>query len=156
MADRRIIAVLLALGLLILAQGAPMAFGKTLTLLSEFEGRLVTEGDQPAAGVRLTRHWKWAWTGDEGEDETVTGPDGRFRFPEVTGRSTMAGIVPHTPSITQEIKAHGPAGSVEIWYADKRNYKPDGELGRPIRAVCHLDREPSADGLFWGTCEEDR
>ncbi len=133
-----------------------MAFGKELVLASEFRGQLVTDGGTPAPGIRITRSLNWGWGEEVIEDETETDAEGRFSFPKVTRRSLTAGILPHTPSIAQEMMAHGPSGAVNIWFADKANYKDQGELDRPIDVICHLDREPSADGLFWGTCEEAR
>lgn len=132
-----------------------MAFGKELVLASAFNGRLVISGGQPAGGIRITRSLNWGWGSEVITDETTTAGDGRFGFPKVTRRSLTAGIIPHTPSIAQEMIAHGPSGPVNIWFADKANYDDGGELGRPVSVVCHLDREPSADGLFWGTCVEE-
>ena len=151
---RWVIAILLCAALLGVVE-ISMAFGKTLVLCSPFSGLLVTEGGEAAHGVRLERTWLWGWNSRAGSDVAVTGPDGRFRFPAVTGRSVLASMLPHQPSTDQTIAAHGPDGPAEIWRASKSNYDMNGELsGRPINVTCHLDREPSADGLFWGTCEE--
>lgn len=136
-----------------------MAFGKTFVLCSQFNGRLVTGEDVPAAGVRVERSWEWGWTGDKGGDEAVTAADGSFSFPEVTGRSMTAGFVPHEPSVPQQITAHGPDGPVRIFSVEKNNYERDGELagrglsGPGINLVCRLDAKPSGDGPFWGTCQ---
>jgi len=134
--------------------GAPMAFGKPLVLCSEFLGQLVSDSGQPVAGIRLTRTWKWAWTGDSGTDTTESAADGRFRFPEVTGRSFFASVMPHEPSITQEIIAERDGGPLSIWFTGKLNYDRNGELGRPLDMLCHLDREPQSTRQYSGTCEE--
>jgi len=131
-----------------------MAFGKPLVLCSEFTGQLVSESGQPVAGVRLTRTWKWAWNGDTGRDVTESGTDGRFHFPEVTGRSLFASVMPHEPSITQEIIAERVNGPLSIWFTGKLNYERNGELGRPLDMICHIDREPQSSRLYSGTCEE--
>lgn len=140
---------------LIFVVGEPvMAFGKELVLASQFDGRLVRGDGSPAADIRLTRTLNWGWGSETITDETTSAADGSFSFPRVTRRSLTAGILPHTPSTAQEIIAHGPDGDVNIWFADKANYDENGELGHSIAVTCDLDREPSADALFWGTCFE--
>ncbi len=134
-----------------------MAFGRTFVLCSRFVGVLVTEGGKPAPGIKMVRSWNWGWNDRSGRDETVTGPDGRFEFAAVTGKSLTASIAPHEPSVRQEIIAHGARGAVTIWSVNKKNYDMDGELdGRAINVVCRVDREPSAQGLIWGTCVESK
>jgi hypothetical protein len=146
---------ILLLAAVLIGMESSMALGKTFVLCSPFSGVLVTKGGEPAGGVRLERTWQWGWNSKSGSDVAVTGPDGRFSFAEVTGSSLLASFAPHEPSVMQSITAQADGRQVEIWNANKRNYEMDGELdGRPIDVVCHLDREPSADGLFWGTCEE--
>jgi hypothetical protein len=143
--------------LAILAE-APMAFGKTLILASEFEGRLVDADGNPAAGVEVVRTWEWAWTSDTGSDSAQTDGDGRFSFGVVTGSSFSARLVPHQPVIHQEITANGPSGPVLLFSVDKQNYDPDSELfGRgltltKLNFVCRIDQEPGDTGAFWGTC----
>lgn len=151
----RLFVGILLLAALFIVMETSMAFGKTFVLCSPFSGVLVTKGGEPAEGVKLERRWEWGWNSKSGSDVAITGPDGRFRFPEVTGSSLFASIAPHEPSVMQSITAYADGRQVEIWNANKNNYDMDGELGgRPIDVVCHLDREPSANGLFWGTCEE--
>jgi hypothetical protein len=134
--------------------GAPMAFGKSFVLCSEFVGQLVSESGQPVSGVRLERTWEWAWNGESGTDVAESAADGRFRFPEVTGRSLFASLMPHEPSITQQIIARRPNGPLTIWYSGKLNYDRNGELGRPLDMICHIDREPQPSRWFEGVCEE--
>jgi len=134
--------------------GASMAFGKPLVLCSEFVGQLVTQGGQPVAGIRLIRTWNWAWKAESGTDVTESAADGTFRFPEVTGRSLFASLMPHEPSITQEIVAEREGGPVSIWFTGKLNYERNGELGRPLDMICHLDRDPQSTRLYSGICEE--
>lgn len=126
-------------------------------LASEVEGRLVADAEgTPVSGATVVRRWKWAWTGAEGEDRTTTDADGRFRFPEVTGRSLTAGIVPHEPSVDQDftVELGSDRPPLLILGLQKSNYDPDGETqGRPMRLRCRTDLEPDARGFYWGTCE---
>ena len=142
-----VIAVVLILG------GASMAFGKQVVLFSAVSGKLIDAAGNPQAGVRIER--KWDWKGSPKSDETVTGEDGTFQFPEVNDRSIMASVLPHEPVIGQDMIAHGPNGPVNIWGHTKHSYDANTELdGRPLNLSCRIDKEPSDDGLYWGTCVE--
>lgn len=147
--------ILTAAGLALL-MGFIMAFGKTLVLCSPLHGRLVTEDGKPAAGVRIERHWTWGWNDKQGTDSTATDDQGAFELPIVEGTSFWGSMMPHEPDIKQRIVAHGPNGEVEIWYASKKTYELNSEMeGRPVKVICRIDKEPSSDGLYWGTCTED-
>lgn len=139
-----------------------MAFGKTLVLASQFNGKLVDGSGAPQAGVKVTRTWTWDWGDETGTDETTTAGDGSFGFAEVTGRSWSAGLVPHTPSILHEVTAHGPQGPVLLFAYDKGSYQPDTEnrvddrlRGPGVNIICRIDLEPSIDGPFRGTCQPE-
>ena len=133
-----------------------MAFGKSFVLCSPFSGTAVIEGGKPVADVVIERRWVWSWNDETGSDRTVTDANGKFEFPLVEGSSMSAMFLPHEPNIRQTIIAHTPGGEVEIWNAIKATYEMNSEMdGRPIKVICHLDKEPSADGLYWGTCVED-
>lgn len=138
--------------------GATMALGQELVLCSEFEGRLVDRDGRAQLGVPVTRRWVWAWGEKSGEDRTETDAEGRFRFAEVRGTSWTASIVPHSPSVKQEVIAEAPSGPVLLYSIDKHNYDRDGELlgrgidGPGIRLTCRIDQEADGDGPFWGTC----
>jgi len=152
---KRIMLIPLSAFLIIL--GSHMAFGTTLTLFSELNGRLVTTQGEPVPGAQIKRTWKWAWNSSEGEDTTTTDQDGRFRFDKVTGSSWTAGILPHEPSVFQEITTQGEDGPVILWYARKSSYEDMSELeGRPFRLVCQLSKEPIEGALFYGTCVEEK
>ncbi|MFO7855086.1 MAG: carboxypeptidase-like regulatory domain-containing protein [Paracoccaceae bacterium] len=133
-----------------------MAFGGGLVLASATEGRLVDAGGAPAAGVVLRRRWSWGWTGREGEDRAETDAEGRFRFPEVTGSSLSARVMPHEPSVRVEIEAERGDGPLTILSYQKATYAAGWEAESAglseFRLLCRIDAEPSADGLFWGTC----
>jgi hypothetical protein len=136
---------------------AAMAFGGGLVLASATEGRLVDGEGAPAAGVTLRRRWSWGWTGAEGEDRAETDAEGRFRFPEVTGSSLTARIMPHEPSVRVEIEAErGEGGPLTLLSYQKATYAAGWEAEAAglsdFRVVCRIDAEPSDDGLFWGTC----
>jgi hypothetical protein len=148
------------LALIFLFTEAPMAFGKSLILASQFNGKLVDGSGAPQPGVKVERIWTWAWGDESGRDEAVTGEDGSFGFPEVTGSSWSAGIVPHSPSIRQEVTAEGPNGPVLLYSVNKSTYDRDSEnmlddrlKGPGVNLVCRIDLEPSGDGPFWGTCQ---
>ena len=137
-----------------------MAFGKTIHLFSEVHGTLVDGSGQPAAGVTVRRSWNATGPRKSGADETTTGADGGFRFPEVTAKSFLAGITPQAATVIQEIRATHPDGRDVLLYAlDKSNYDRDGELARSpytgpgLNMTCNIDAEPSDSGWFWGTCQ---
>lgn len=149
-----LIAVLLTIA------GGSMAFGKTLILFSEVNGKLVDAAGAPAAGLPVRRTWDADGPNVQGEDTTTTAEDGSFTFPEVTHSSFWASIVPQSATIVQEIRATGADGYEKLLYAlDKSNYERDGELNRSpykgpgINITCRIDAEPSDAGWFWGTCQ---
>lgn len=137
-----------------------MAFGKTLILASQFNGKLIDASGAPQAGVQVERTWTWAWGDESGRDEATTAEDGSFSFPEVTGSSWSAGLIPHSPSIEQEVIAQGGDGPVLLYAANKSTYDRDSEnnlderlKGPGVNLTCRIDLKPSADGPFWGTCQ---
>ena len=134
-----------------------MALGKTFVLCSPFSGTAVTQSGEPAAGIEIERTWVWGWNDKSGTDRTVTDENGKFEFPIVEGSSFTASFLPHEPHVDQRIIAHPASGDVEIWFAAKKTYELNSEMeGRPTKVVCDLDKKPSADGLYWGTCVEDK
>lgn len=134
-------------------------FAKTYVMASRMEGVLVDGAGRPAAGVRVTRRWSWAWNGRNGADVTVTDAQGRFVFDEVRLAPGLTGRLPHAPGIGIEVTADLPGtsgGALTVLDLKKRNYESDGELdGRPFRIRCRTDIEPDARGFFWGTCVLD-
>lgn len=132
-----------------------MAFGKTITLFSEFNGRLVDGSGVPQADIQVVRSWRRNPEDAPTVDATVTDADGSFHFPAVTTTSFMASFLPGTPVIAQEISAQGPNGDVMLWKTVKTNFGDNGELdGRPLNLECRLDAEPDGEGPAWGTCRE--
>lgn len=135
-----------------------MALGGSFILASALEGQVVDTAGAPAADLALERRWSWPWTGETGAQTARTDAEGRFAFPEVTGRSLTAGWVPHEPNVRAELVAEGPEGPVMLLAIAKSSYAAGSEalkvgLSPPLRVRCRIDAEPSADGLYWGTCE---
>jgi hypothetical protein len=127
------------------------------------------------ANTEIERHWRWEWTGKEGMDTTMTDSEGRFSFPEVTGRSLTAGILPHQPVIHQDMYAKSPSGKERFYRLTKKDYDLYGEVSiyyiyknleyvpHPIKLKCLLipgykyDHERDKDiPYFADTCMEDR
>jgi len=136
--------------------GVSMAFGKTYILCSPFSGTAITTEGKPISGVEIERKWVWGWNGKSGVDRTTTDKQGKFYFPVVTSSSLTASFLPHEPDVSQQITAKTTEGNVEIWYASKKSYELNSEMdGQPIKVLCYLDKKPSADGLYWGTCIKD-
>jgi len=134
---------------------AGVALDAEITFFSESSGLLVDGGGNPQAGIRVVRSWKRTPEHEPMIDETVTSPSGAFSFPAATGTRPMAGRLPGTPVIRQEITAFGPGGPVTLGRAVKTNLDPNGELeGRPLNLECRIDVEPNGDGPVWGTCRE--
>ncbi|WP_313345389.1 DUF6795 domain-containing protein [Stenotrophomonas sp.] len=132
-----------------------MAFSKTLYLFSEVQGTVLLNG-QPVQGVEVEQDYHWRW-GDLKRTHTVTtDAQGRFHFPEATGRSWTAGLIPHEPVIVQRITLRYQGKEHKGWFLAKHNYDRLGEVeGRPLRFVCHLEREagPHPETETFGSCE---
>lgn len=126
-------------------------------LVSKIEGQLVSNSaGEPVAGVMVTRTWEWAWNGKQGEDTTTTDAEGRFSFPEITGRSLTASLLPHEPSIRQQLTAtlESEKRSLVILSLQKSDYERNSETkGHPMKVQCRTDLEPDATGFYWGTCQ---
>lgn len=93
----------------------------TLTICSDVGGRL-TRGEQPAAGVVLTRNWRWALTDESGSDQATTDADGRFRFARVERRKPLRASFPHEPVIRMEFTVRNGADRVVVATANKHDY----------------------------------
>jgi len=137
-----------------------MAFGKTYILCSPFSGTAITKDGNSILDVEIERKWVWVWVwvwnGNSGLDRTITDKHGKFNFPVVTSSSLTASLLLHEPDISQQITAKTSEGDLEIWYASKKTYELNSEMnGQPIKVLCRLDKKPSSDGLYWGTCIED-
>ncbi|MCG6943480.1 MAG: carboxypeptidase-like regulatory domain-containing protein [Thiohalocapsa sp.] len=152
--QHRLLLVILACCAVVLP-GSATAMGKAFVMCSAWNARLIHPDGSPAAGVRLTRTWKWAWNGTTGSDSATTDADGRFRFPEATASGFFAALLPHESHIAQRVEADTPDGPITIWRASKRDYDSNGELdGRPLDLVCTLTGERMREGLFISTCVE--
>lgn len=160
---KRILAIFAVFAVVVIAAvfGGQMAFGKTLILCSAVEGRLVDQGGAPVPGVPVSRKWADSYSGKTGQDQTSTDDRGRFAFGEITHSSLMAGIVPHTPSITCTIEADIGGNSQILLDLDKGNYERAGEIRDPdrrargVQITCVAGARESGDGWYWGTCTLD-
>lgn len=122
-------------------------------LFSEVSGVVLADG-QAVAGAVLNRTWFWHWKDQRGADATVTGPDGRFQFPAVQGRSISASLLPHEPVIEQRITIDVNGQTYKAWVHIRGSYLPNKEVGgRPLRLVCRLDTAPRAHDGYYGICE---
>ena len=120
-----------------------------LVMFSEVEGQVVRGGD-PVPEVVVERKWHWAYKDRTGVDAVTTDADGRFAFPAVLQSSFLAAWLPMEPVVSQEIHIQADGQDYEAWMFSKHNYDSDGELGRPIRLTCELEREPTTVDDVYG------
>ncbi len=99
-------------------------------MFSRVRGVVLMDGE-PIAGAKITRSWRWAWSGAQGSDEVVTDEVGAFEFGVQHERSVTAHLFPHEPVITQKIDVTHAGNVYEAWRFSKRNYRVDGELYTP-------------------------
>ncbi|MBX7259920.1 MAG: hypothetical protein K1Y02_26435 [Candidatus Hydrogenedentes bacterium] len=116
---------------------------RTLTLFSEVEG-VILQGGKPIPGVEVERRYVWHWKDQKGEDRAITGQDGRFRFPAITGSSFLGSLIPHEPVVQQSITLRHGGGELLLWKFTKHNYDATGEIpGRPLRMRCDVGDKPA-------------
>lgn len=120
-----------------------MAFPKTLHLFSEVQGVVVLDG-RPVPGVQVERDYHWHWGNQKRTATVTTDAQGRFHFPEVTGRSFTA-FLPHEPVVVQRITLRYRGKEHVGWFMAKHNYDRLGEVaGRRLSFVCDLASEAKA------------
>lgn len=125
-------------------------------------GELVDTSGSPVANTKITRTWDWAWTGQRGQDQTVTNENGVFTFPVITGRSLSAQLLPHQVDIQIFLEAATDAKTVEFFSLSKGNYTnkvlhrdPKGVLQTvPLEIHCGIDALPrsESDRFYAGQC----
>jgi hypothetical protein len=139
------------------------AMGKVY-LFSEVRGRVLA-GGAPVAGAAVHREYHWSWGKEKKSDTAVTNEEGEFRFPEITGRSLSATIVPHQPVIQQHIWITYSGKDYIAWTFTRMNYEKNSETKsmyahyNPIITIdCSLDKpsglkvlSPSSE--VFGICE---
>lgn len=151
---RRTAALLLAgSAFLVASGGAGMALGRTITLFSEVNGRLVDADGRPQPGVTIKQSWREGPDRDFESVETVTDAEGRFHFPAVERRSIAVVFLPSTPVIRQLLQTERPEGTLTLWRYVRRSHAPLDETGgRPLSLLCRIDAEENDEGPAWGTC----
>ena len=133
-----VIALALWVVLALAGMGEARAMGK-MCMFSAVQG-VVTEHGKPVGGVVVERRFKWAWKDETGVDRTQTDADGRFRFDPIWRSSLLGGLLPHEPSVEQELHVLQGDRSYLAWQFVRDSYKEGSELfGRPIRLHCELD-----------------
>jgi hypothetical protein len=141
--------VLAAAGLLLATQGSAMA---KMVMFSAVSGKVLHNG-KPVAGAAVEREFFWAWKSETGRDSTQTDAGGNFRFALVERSSLMGSLLPHEPIVRQTILIKHEGKTYKAWMYDKRNYRPDGEIGRPIVMTCKLESELHHTGDVYGICD---
>lgn len=131
-----------------------------LCLFSEVEG-IVLDNGVPVAGVELERIWDLCCDGSSNTDSTTTDERGYFYFQKVTRFFIIPNILNDlTPSIGQDIFIHYRGKKIEAWRSTKSDYATNSELGKPIRLICHVEKEPIFNDItsrpgsaVFGVCE---
>jgi len=136
-----------ALALLMMLAWTGMGEARAMEKMCMFSGvqGVVTEQGKPVAGALIERRFKWAWKGETGVDRTQTDAEGRFRLDPVWRGSLLGRLLPHEPSVEQEIRILHGNRSYVAWQFNGDSYKQDSELfGRPVRLRCDLASEARA------------
>lgn len=123
---------------------------------------VVTDHGKPVAGATLERKFKWAWKNETGVDRVQTDAEGRFHFAPVWRSSFLGGLLPHEPSVEQEISISAGGKTYTAWQFNRTSYAENGELfGKPIALHCDIASEPRKHVLeqdyvrhgIYGICE---
>ena len=113
-----------------------------LCLFSEVEGIVLDHG-KPVVGAELERIWDLSYDESTGSDRTTTDEKGYFYLPKITKFFVLPGILPFMqPSVGQDVFILEKGRNIKAWRSSKRDYKVNSELGKPIRLIRHIDREP--------------
>ena len=155
-----LVAVAATVVLVLAGMGEVWAMGR-MCMFSAVDG-VVTEHGRPVAGATLERQFKWAWKGETGVDRAQTDAEGRFHFAPVWRSSFLGGLLPHEPSVEQEIRISAGGKSYIAWQFVRASYAENNELfGKPIALKCDLASEPRKQVLehnfvrhgIYGICE---
>ncbi|WP_205702603.1 DUF6795 domain-containing protein [Rubrivivax rivuli] len=141
--------LLAGLGLTLATQGTAMA---KMVMFSAVSGKVLQDG-KPVAGAVVEREFRWSWKSETGTDATQTDAQGVFKLPLIERSSFMGSVLPHEPNVRQTILIKHGGKTYKAWMFDKPNYKPEGEIGRPIVMTCRLEKEPTHHGDVFGICE---
>ena len=145
-----------AIGIFIITKASTMGFLGKLCMFSSVEG-VVLQNGEPVAEAVVTREYEWQDT--KKSDQTVTDASGKFSFPARFEYSLLSVIIPHSPSISQDIVIEVNGKSYEAWYFHKIDYEVNGELeGKKMIMACELSKEPELHKItdsisYSGLCE---
>lgn len=154
-----LVAIAVAMVLALAGMGEVWAMGR-MCMFSAVQG-VVTDHGQPVAGATIERQFKWAWKGETGVDRTQTDAEGRFHFSPIWRSSFLGGLLPHEPSVEQEITIEQAGKRFTAWQFVRDSYDENSELfGQSIRLHCDLSTPPSKHMLehnfvrhgIWGIC----
>ncbi len=123
-----------------------------MVIFSAVQGK-VTQAGKPVAGALVEREFRWAWKQETAVDSTQTNAAGQFSLPTIERGTLMGSLLPHEPNIRQTILIKHAGKTHKAWMFDKGNYKPLGEIGKPIVMTCRLEAEPTHRGEVFGICE---
>ena len=152
---------ILVTGLLLVTAGTGYAMSRfNLCLFSEVEGIVLGHG-KPVVGAELERIWGLGYDQSKGRDSTITDEKGYFQFSKAEKFLILPGILPFMqPVISQNIFIHYRDKKIKAWGFTKWDYKINSELNKPIRLICHVEKEPDyteipdkGEDAVFGVCE---
>lgn len=153
-------AIALSMVLALAGMSEVWAMGR-MCMFSAVQG-VVSEHGRPVAGAVVERQFKWAWKGETSIDRAQTDGEGRFHFDAVLRGSLLGGLLPHEPSVEQEIRIVQGGRSFVAWQFVRDDYQENSELfGQPIRLRCDLGNPARKHVLehhyvrhgIWGICD---
>ena len=123
-----------------------------MVIFTAVQGKVLLAG-KPVAGAVVEREFRWAWKQETGVDSAQTDMAGQFSLPAIERSSLMGSLLPHEPNIRQTILIKYAGKVHKAWMFDKGNYRPQGEIGKPIVLTCRLETEATHRGEVFGICE---
>lgn len=126
-------------------------------MFSEVFGQVTLNG-APVKDAIIERYYRWAWDDKKESDNTTTNEKGIFNLPAQEKNAFISSLIPHEPSIFQQITIKHQGKEYVAWHYTKHNYDKNGELGgRPIRLKCELSKQPAfTDDDYYGICTIDK
>lgn len=144
----------LILGVMALGAWLLMELSMKVYVFSPTHG-VVTRDGVPVANAEVERSYKWGWLSKEGSEKTRTDSQGRFSFGEVTDWSIVHSFVPFPDRVGQRIVIRVGGKEYRAWETIKENFKPLGEIGRPIDLRCELNANDIFRETHGGIAELD-
>lgn len=122
-------------------EAVAMPIGEKLYLMSKISGTITLNG-QPAAGAKLKRIVRKAYSRSELTDETTTDENGYFSMPAVTQRKLVQKIFPMEFVVPSEIYVTYQGNEYFIWNSIKGRPEENTEnRGKPLVVKCELTHE---------------